>query len=258
MRTAFCGVLLILILASCKKTNTGYDARFRGALKLEFDNVVGGEDLKLTTGSYQNASGETFDVRALRYFISNISLAKTDGTEYVVPQDSSYFLIDEANRIAMPTLKIPEGEYRGLTFIIGVDSLRSTMDGSKRLGVLAPTISNYLGENNGYVFFSMEGNSNQAPQNRYQFQIAGYGGKTSPTINNIKTISLDLTAGGICKIREGQQSTIHILADIAKVFTGTQNISLVSNSVVLFEPFSVNIANNYALMFTHDHTHNLE
>jgi len=48
----------------------------------------------------------------------------------------------------------------------------------------------------------------------------------------------------------------NMLVDISKVFTGTQNISLVTNSIVLFDPFSVNIANNYALMFTHDHTHN--
>ena len=67
---------------------------------------------------------------------------------------------------------------------------------------------------------------------------------------------MDLSAGGISQIREGKESVIHILADVAKIFSGTQNVSIESNSVVEFEPFSVNIANNYALMFTHDHTHN--
>ncbi len=256
MKTIFCLFSLIFTLAACKKDSNPYDANFRGSLGLEFDNVVGEEDLKLNTGSYTNASGETFTVRSLRYFISNIRLTRTDGSEYTVPQDSSYFFIDESNDNSMPLLKIPEGEYKGISFIVGVDSLRSTMELSERTGVLVPTIANYMNENNGYIFFSLEGDSPDAPQDRYDFEIGGYGGKTSPTINNIKEITLDLSDRGIAKIREGHESVIHMLVDISKVFTGTQNISLASNSIVLFDPFSVNIANNYALMFTHDHTHN--
>lgn len=257
MRITFFIFLLMLVGFACKKEqNTGYDTRFRGMLTLEFDHVVGSDDLRLNTGSYTNTSGETYNVRALRYFISNVILVNTNGTEYVVPQDSSYFLIDESMAASKPTLKIPEGEYSQLLFTLGVDSLRSTMPLSERLGVLAPTVSTYLDENSGYVFFSMEGNSQQAPDNRYEFEIAGYGGKLAPTINNVKNIIVDLAQGGIVKIREGHQSTIHILADVAKVFTGTANISLATNNIIQFEPYSVNVANNYALMFTHDHTHN--
>ena len=47
-----------------------------------------------------------------------------------------------------------------------------------------------------------------------------------------------------------------MLVDISRVFTGTANVSVATNNIVEFDPFSVNIANNYALMFTHDHTHN--
>ncbi|RZK45475.1 MAG: hypothetical protein EOO94_04315, partial [Pedobacter sp.] len=103
-------------------------------MTLEFDHVVGSNDLRLNTGSYTNAAGETYSVRALRYFISNIVLVNTNGTEYVVPQDSSYFIIDESMAAAKPTLKIPEGEYAQLRFTVGIDSLRSTMPLSQRLG----------------------------------------------------------------------------------------------------------------------------
>jgi hypothetical protein len=256
MKTLVYAFLCLLILNSCKKENTGYDERFRGTLEIEFDNVVGEQDLQLNTGSYVNAAGENYSVRALRYFISNIRLTRTDGKEYVVPQDSSYFLVDESIQTSMPLLKIPEGEYKGLTFIVGVDSLRSAMDISQQKGVLTPTVSTYLDENSGYIFFSMEGNSVDAPQNRYDFEIAGYGGKTSPTVNNIKTITLDLTAGGIAQIREGRETAIHLMVDIAKVFTGTEQISLATHNIILFDAYSVNVANNYALMFSHDHTHN--
>ena len=102
----------------------------------------------------------------------------------------------------------------------------------------------------------MEGNSADAPDNRYQFHIGGYGGKTSATINNIKEVNLDLSAKGISKIREGRRSIIEVKADIAKVFTGSQNITLAENNIILFEPFSVNVANNYAVMFSHNSTLN--
>jgi hypothetical protein len=257
MRTSYILVLLLITSASCKKESATYDPAFRGRLVLNFNNVVGSEDLRLNTGMYTNAAGEEYTVRSLHYFISNISLIKTDGSEYVVPQDSSYFLIEESNSVnTMPNLKIPEGEYKELRFILGVDSLRSTMDLSKRTGVLTPTITTYFNENSGYIFLNLEGTSPQAPQFNYRFNVGGYGGKTSPTFNNIKTISLDLTTRGISKIREGRQSVINIRADIAYVFTGFQNISLATNSIVQFEPFSVNIANNYALMFSHDGTGN--
>jgi hypothetical protein len=257
MKTISCLILFALVIASCKKENSGYDPNFRGGLKLDFDNVVGAGDLQLNTGTYTNAAGETFSVRALQYFISNISLLNTDGSVYTVPQDSSYFLIEESSVVSSsPVLKIPEGEYKELRFIIGVDSLRSTRDLSERTGALTPTITTYFNENEGYIFFNMEGNSPQAPDNRYQFHIGGYGGKTSSTFNNIKQITLDLSAKGISRIREGQQSIVEVKADIAKVFTGLQNISLAENNIILFEPFSVNVADNYALMFTHNSTLN--
>jgi hypothetical protein len=257
MRASCFLVLFLVAAASCKKKSNAYDPAFRGQLVLNFDNVVGTEDLRLNTGTYTNAVGEQFTVRSLQYFISNISLVRTDGDIYVVPQDSSYFLIEESSALnTMPTLKVPEGEYSELRFIIGVDSLRSTMDLSKRTGVLAPTITTYFNENDGYIFFNLEGTSPQAPSNNYRFNIGGYGGKTSPTFNNLKNVSLNLTERGISKIREGKQSTVNIKADVAFVFTGFQNISLATNNIVGFEPFSVNIANNYSLMFSHGGTGN--
>lgn len=257
MKTISCLIFFVFAIASCKKENNAYDPNFRGGLKIDFDNVVGSEDLQLNTGTYTSAEGETFSVRSLQYFISNISLLNVDGSIYTVPQDSSYFLIEESSVISSsPVLKIPEGEYKELSFIIGVDSLRSTMDISERTGVLAPTITTYFNENNGYIFFNMEGNSPEAPDNRYQFHIGGYGGETLPTMNNIKQVTLDLSSKGISRIMEGRQTVIEVRADIAKVFTGFQNISLADNNIIHFEPFSVNVANNYAHMFSHNSTLN--
>ncbi len=188
-------------------------------------------------------------------------MTSTDGHIYTVPQDSCYFLIDESDSSThQPLLQVPEGEYKTLSFILGVDSLRSTMDISRRTGVLDPSAAAsdmYWNTDSGYIFFNMEGHSPAAGgTGGYMFHIGGYGGPASPTINNIKTISLDLTARGMPKVKTGLEPNLHLMVDILKLFNGPAQISIAATPMVLFDPYSTTIANNYTAMFRHDHTEN--
>lgn len=253
--------------AACKKAATApVSDTETTTMSVEFDNVVGGQNLALNSETYRNAAGEDFSVSLLQYFISNIQLRKTDGTIYTVEQDSSYFLIKEGNVASrFAKFKVPPGDYNQLTFILGIDSLRSTMDITKRTGVLDPSGTHesgmYWGWNSGYIFFKMEGSSPSAPvdptgQRKYRYHIGGFGGYSAPTINNIKKITIDLTASGIVKPRAGRKANVHLLVDILKVFNGATTLNISSNPTVMFSAYSVNIANNYTSMFTHDHTEN--
>lgn len=261
-------VIAMVTVASCKKDaiEPTYNEANLGPLSIEFDNIIGGQNLVLNSTNYTNAAGETYNVQLLQYFISNIKVKKSDGTVFTVNQDSSYFLIKEADQSTrFAKVKVPEGDYTSLTFTLGVDSLRSTMDISKRTGVLDPSggmdDGMYWGWNSGYIFLKMEGTSPQAPVDptgvrKYRYHIGGFGGYSAPTINNIKTITLDLTARGIAQVRKDRQSNIHLFADIAKVLSGTTTVSIAANPQVMFSDYSVNIANNFTGMFTHDHTEN--
>jgi hypothetical protein len=258
-RSLYAAAFAALFFTACSKDEATVNSDTRAPLTIEFDNIVGGQNLQLNTGTYTNASGEDFKVTTLKYYVSNIKLTKTDGSVYTVPQDSSYFLIQEGGNDEA-AINLPEGDYKTLTFTLGVDSLRSTKDLSQRTGALDPTTSDmYWSWNSGYIFFKMEGTSSFAPasgQNKYYYHIGGFGGYSSVTINNIKTITLDLTTGGIAKVRSGRTPNLHLMADISKMFTGTTNVSIAANSMVMFSNYSVNIANNYASMFRHDHTEN--
>lgn len=106
-------------------------------ISVEFDNIIGGKQVQLNTGQYTNIKGESFTISLLQYYISNLVFIKADGTQYIVPQDSSYFLIKEADPATRyARVKVPEGEYTGLQFVLGVDSVRSTKDISERNGVV--------------------------------------------------------------------------------------------------------------------------
>lgn len=269
---------IVAVLSSCSKNEDSapeYVETNLAPFSVEFDNIVGDRTFAInnTASPYTNASGEKFTISLLQYFISNIKVSTTAGKTYTLNPDSSYFLIsgaDKATRFAK--IRVPEGDYNKLTFTLGVDSLRSTMPIDKRTGVLDPAAggghdagSMYWGWNAGYIFFRFEGNSsvifddvNGDPTGKKQFKyhIGGFGGYTAPTINNIKTVTLDLTAAGIAKVRKDRQSNVHLFVDVMKVFNGKNSFKIAEHPNVMFSDYSVNVAGNLAELFKHDHTEN--
>ncbi|MBB6502377.1 MbnP family protein [Pedobacter cryoconitis] len=271
MKTIYIKSILFISLcaglsACSKKNDVQPEPSKKAILSLQFDNIVGDRNLQLNTGLYTNASGEKFTVQLLQYFISNIKVKTTADKEYVVDQDNSYFLVKESDGATQfCKVKVPEGDYKTLTFTLGVDSLRNTMDISRRTGVLDPTggmdDGMYWGWNSGYIFFKMEGTSEQAPVDptgvrKFRYHIGGFGGYSAPTFNNVKTITVDLSAAGIARVREGRESNVHFFVDVMKMFNGKTNISIAANPQVMFSNYSVNVANNFTSMFYHDHTEN--
>ncbi|WP_410221460.1 MbnP family protein [Pedobacter sp.] len=261
------------LLTACKKDYSSapdFDENNLAPLSVEFDNIAGGRTLTFnnTDVPYSNAKGEPFSISLLQYFISNIKVTTTSGKEYTVKQDDSYFLIkgsDKSTRFAK--IKVPEGDYSKLTFVLGVDSLRSTMPLDKRTGVLDPASGSnmYWGWNSGYIFFKMEGNSSvitddqlgdPSGKKQFKYHIGGFGGYSSATINNIKTITLDLTNAGVAKVRKDRQSNIHLFVDVLKVFNGSNSFSIKEHPNVMFSEYSVSVAKNLSEMFKHDHTEN--
>jgi hypothetical protein len=256
LRILFLAFVVSIGLASCTSQPPDPDT---GTMQLAFDNVVGSQDLALTTGQYTNAVGEPFGVTVLNYFVSNIRLQRTDGTQYVVPQDSSYFLIRESDPLSQTlTLhQVPTGVYTGVTYLLGVDSLRSTLDISSRKGVLEPGGGHnggmYWDWNSGYIFFKLEGISPQIAadptgEKRFQFHVGLFGGYDTKTINNLRTVTVPFGTNSV-QLGVGQKAKVTIQADILTVFDGPTRVSIAANPTVMVSPYSATIANNYARMF---------
>jgi hypothetical protein len=252
-----------IVLSSCKKDSTPeYDPNVMADLSVEFDNVVGAADLQLNTGTYTNAASESFKVTKLKYYVSNFKLTNANGSVYTVPQASSYFLIDESNAATHKAeLSIPEGEYKTLSFVVGVDSLRNTMDVSQRTGVLdvsAAASDMYWSWNSGYIFFKLDGTSTAIPAmgGVFQYHVGGFGGYSSPQPNNLRTITLDLTTRGTPKVKAAKSTNIHLMVDILKALNGSTNMSFATTAMIHSAAPGTAVANNYTSMFTHDHTEN--
>ena len=249
---------LLLLLFTISLTNYAQS----GLLTLKFENFVGNKPVELNTVQYVNSSNETYNITKLKYFISNIALTKLDGTIVTIPQDSSYFLIDQSDAKKLsPTIQLPAGKYNKIEFVLGVDSMRNTMDIAKRTGVLDPATEAagmYWSWNSGYIFFKMEGTSSfsTAKNNAFAYHIGLFGGYNKSTINNLKNITIDLKDKGELSIKKKGQSSITIHADVSSVFDGMNKMSLSVNPVIMVSPLSAKIADNYATMFTHFETNN--
>lgn len=249
MNRVTCYVIVLLCLLPGKTLFA------QSAVTLHFNNTVGNNLIQLNSETYTNAAGEPFSINILQYFISNIQFTTIDGKPYTVPQDKSYFLVQQDDSISQYcTVQLPPGQYSSVSFIIGIDSLRSVSKIDKRKGVLDPSATDmYWGWNSGYIFLKIEGASAAAPEDaaglhKFRYHIGGFGGYQSKTINNIKTIHLPLLNG--LSVINDHPATIELQADILKLFNATTPLRIAEHNAVMFDTFSTVIAENYASMFS--------
>lgn len=257
-----------IFVTSCKKDKGEWKAGDTGSLSIDFDNRWG--DHNLVLGQEETtASGEKATISTLKYYISNIVLTNEDGSKYTVPQDESYFLVDESvtGGTEVELENIPAGNYTAVTFMLGVDSLRNTMDVGQRLGALdvAGVASDmYWAWNSGYIFYKIEGTSPSSTEagNNFWYHIGGFGGMNSPTFNNLKTVTIDAedhAAGeehANAEVRTDVHPEFHLYVDASKLFSGTTTLKIADYPFVMFAPYSVDIAKNFVGMFALDHIHN--
>lgn len=254
-----------LFFSSCDKHNHD-EFEGSGDLVIEMDNRAG--DGALAFGQkYVTANGDTVQFSTFNYYVSNFVLVNEDGTEYVVPQDDCYFLCkhEDADSRELTLRNIPAGNYKQLSFLIGVDSLKSVSPAEQRTGVLDPTggaSGMYWSWNAGYIFVKVEGTSPQAPLNAatnehtFQYHTGLFGGKDSPTLNNLKSVAIKTTSETAHVRKDHEAPVFHLYVDVLEMFTSPANINIATNPTSHAGPYSATVANNYADMFTLDHVHN--
>jgi hypothetical protein len=213
-----------------------------GKLTIIFDHYVGDKVLQLDTVTYNNVLGQPFTVTKFKYYIGNVHLRKTNGTEVAF---SDYYLIDEEeDQSKKINLVLPAGEYADIDFIIGVDSLHNCSGAQS--GALDPVNAMFWTWNTGYIFLKLEGKSpaSKSSGNVFEYHIGGY----KQPANCIRHVSL--TFAQPVSMENSGNRELHIKADAAEILKTPTAIDIsVLSSVTDFHN-ATTIADNYMDMFS--------
>lgn len=158
-------------------------------LVVQFNHVINGRALTLDTATYYNALAQPYTVTKFKYYISQITLTDVNGKEYC---DSASYLIDEEEPESKKVVLhlVPQANYKQISFLIGVDSLRNCSGAQE--GALDPMHGMFWTWNTGYIFMKLEGRSpdSKATAHLLEYHIGGY----KAPANSIRRVTLSFSA----------------------------------------------------------------
>ncbi|MBL0102575.1 MAG: hypothetical protein IPP51_01650 [Bacteroidetes bacterium] len=148
-------LVTITTVSSCKK-DTETPASTEETLSFHLHRNVGTAD-GIYDSLYQTASGRKFNITDYRFYISNIVLIKGDGSLYPL---TGKVILAGPSAMEYELQKVPVGNYKGFTFMMGLDSITNhsdptTFGAGSPLAVQTPSI--HWDWNSGYIFFKVEG-----------------------------------------------------------------------------------------------------
>jgi hypothetical protein len=116
-------IVTILVLAvSCKEDNPE-PSKPVGHISLNFLHLVDGIPFQKDTMKYINAATNHYEIDQLMYFISDLTLFKSDGSKKIINEwnDIHYVDIDIPSTLKWDVYDdIPAGAYDSITFVFGI------------------------------------------------------------------------------------------------------------------------------------------
>ena len=113
---------LIIGSSSCKKDEGESSIN----LQFNFEHKVGTETCVYDTIKYTNEAGNVYSVVTLRYFISDITLHRSDGSKLVIDEEHYVDISDNATLSFIPAAEVDNDIYTSISFVFGLDSLKNT------------------------------------------------------------------------------------------------------------------------------------
>lgn len=244
-----------LALTSCNEdddtTETPSTGNETGDVIIEFEHVWGQSEDHFHLGDdfVQPDNGDTLNFTKLRYYISNIVLYGTNGTNYMEPE--SYHIVDLDHSIMSNELElkdVPSGSYSGISFMIGVDSTRNVS--GAQTGALDPANEMFWSWNNGYIFLKAEGSTSSDVNENFIYHVGGFSGPNSAL--NSKDFSFN---GSYLDVTKNTLPTTHIIARVDKIWDANFTTSAL-NDIHMPGQMAGVLAGNFAAGFRFDHNHN--
>ena len=218
-------------------------------LVLRMTPKIGADTLDFAS-THITANNERYTLSSFRYYMSNISLIKNNGTEEALT--GKVFLINP-NTSDYSLGNVPAGTYNTIKFSVGLNNELNHGDPTKYpvsnpLAIQSPGI--HWSWNSGYIFMMMEGTCDTTDTN---VDVLTYGQYSHDLFYHIGTDALlkDVQVSNApITILPGVNKVVQIHSNINQLFVGvdlkTENRSHTMGSM----PLATKIANNIPSMFT--------
>ncbi|WP_395748567.1 MbnP family protein [Prosthecobacter sp.] len=181
-------------------------------MRLEITPVVNGERLRMDEWMVPVLSGgEKAQARMTRIdcLLSGLALQRKDGT-WVESRDWFACLSAGAGRLTAKGSGVPEGEYRGLRFRIGVDEATNKANPNQHApdDALNPQVNGlHWGWQGGYIFMALEGRwMNGGKEDGFSYHIAN-----APQLMTVEVA---------VEFRGGRPLTVGLEMDLERVLAG--------------------------------------
>lgn len=238
--------LALLGLYSCQNNNENEPAN----VTVYFEHKFNTSSFALNT-NYVNGSGDTVNFSKLKYYISNVELISAGGENW--KETESYHLIDvsQSSSLSFSLNNVPGGEYTGIKFLVGVDSVRNVS--GAQTGALDPANEMFWSWSTGYIFFKAEGTSPQSSNGTFTYHIGGFAGPN----HALRWVTINFGSENLL-VGANHEREVHLKVDVKKLFDGSNYTLSVANvhHQMMVNAVSASIANNYAEMYSLDHIHN--
>lgn len=245
-------ILILSLLVACKKKNEDPAPVTPGVQSLTFRMTpkVGNDTLDFSS-AFVTENNERYTLSMFRYYMSDISLIKTDGSEIKIenkvflinPNTSDYILGD-----------VPAGDYKALRFSVGLNNVQNHVDPTTfpinhPLAIQSPAI--HWSWNAGYIFLMIEGSCDTTATN---IDPLTYGQYSHPMFFHIGMDPL-LTkvevANTSFSVTANQTNVVNIHSDINKLFKGidlkTENASHTMGTMPLASKVAANIPSMFMI-----------
>lgn len=194
-------LVLALFISSCKKDES------KPAFQLSFEHEVAGQDLVMFTQWYDCAAGHKFQVHRLKYYLSGFNFQKADGNEFQTGL-VQYIDLEDPSTLTMLLQEVPQGEYTGMSFIIGLDAFTNVTGG------LPNTTTNInmewpLPGDQGYHYMKLEGRYDSLGMG----VIKNFNLHTGATGGNQNYVLVQLQFGNSVNVTGGTWN-IHLMMDL--------------------------------------------
>jgi hypothetical protein len=240
--------LAILVGFACLFQPDLMYAQSTGIIKLRIANQFGKDALKLEE-PYVSLHGDSLELTRFVYYLSNIELTGKSGRVWKQPESYHLLEVGEGDQsIFEIVLKdVPAGEYRALSFAVGVDSVRN--HSGKQVGALDTDNGMFWMWETGYVFLKAEGfflrSSGEKKAMVYHIGRDNCYQRSSLKISPKKAV-----------VNKGSVTTLEVVADARLLFGGFPGAAIQLKAPTGDESVSVMggakaslVSRNYARMF---------